>query len=56
MPLRRRADLVAGPADPLEPAGDARRALDLDDEVDRAHVDPELEAGRRDERRAAGPP
>ena len=37
--------------DPLEAAGDAGRALDLDDEVDRAHVDAELEAGRRDERR-----
>ena len=50
-PLLGRADLVAGPADPLEAAGDAGRALDLDDEVDRAHVDAELEAGRRDERR-----
>ena len=49
-PLARRADLVAGPADPLQPAGDAGRALDLDDEIDRAHVDPELEAGRGDER------
>ena len=48
--LARRPDLVAGPADPLEPAGDARRALDLDDEVDRAHVDAELEAGRGDQR------
>ena len=52
-PLLGRADLVAGPADPLQAAGDARRALDLDDEVDRAHVDAELEAGRRDERREA---
>ena len=49
--LARRPDLVAGPADPLQPARHARRALDLDDEVDRAHVDPELEAGRRDQRR-----
>ncbi len=49
-PLLGRTDLVAGPADPLEPAGDAGRALDLDDEVDRAHVDPELEAGRGDQR------
>ena len=41
--------------DPLEAAGDARRALDLDDEVDRAHVDPELEARGRDEcRQPAG--
>ena len=51
--LRRRADLVAGPPDALEPARDRRRALDLDDEVDRAHVDPELEAARRDDRRHA---
>ena len=51
--LRRGADLVAGPADPLQAAGDARRRLDLDDEVDRAHVDAELEAARRDERRQA---
>ena len=43
-------DLVAGPADALEPARDAGRALDLDDEVDRAHVDAELEAGRGDQR------
>ena len=38
-------------ADPLQAACDGLRALDLDDEVDRAHVDPELEAGRRDEAR-----
>ena len=37
--LARRPDLVAGTADALQPARDARRALDLDDEVDRAHVD-----------------
>ena len=42
------ADLVAGAADALEGAGDARRRLDLDDEVDRAHVDAELEAAGRD--------
>ena len=48
--LRGRADLVPGAADPLEAAGDAGRALDLDDEVDRAHVDAELEAGRGDQR------
>ena len=52
-PFDWRADLVAGPADPLQAAGDRRRALDLDDEVDRAHVDAELEAARRDERREA---
>ncbi len=48
--LARRADLVPGPADALEPAGHAGRALDLDDEVDGAHVDAELEAGRGDQR------
>ena len=48
-----RADLVPGPADPLQAARDARRRLDLDHEVDRAHVDAELEAARRDHRRQA---
>ena len=48
--LARRPDLVAGPADALEAARHARRALDLDDEVDRAHVDAELEAGGGDQR------
>ena len=53
--LARRPDLVPGPADALEAARDARRALDLDDEVDGAHVDAELEAGRGDQRgEAAG--
>ena len=37
------ADLVPGSADPLQAAGHRRRGLDLDDDVDRAHVDPELE-------------
>ena len=50
-PLRDRAELVAGPADPLEAARDGLRALDLDHEVDGAHVDPELEARGRDEAR-----
>ena len=43
------ADLVAGATDALEGAGDAGRRLDLDDEVDRAHVDAELEAAGRDD-------
>ena len=47
---RRLADLVAGPADPLEPARDRAGGLHLDHEVDGAHVDPELERGRRDDR------
>ncbi len=44
------ADLMAGPADALQPAGDRRWRLDLDDEVDRAHVDAELEAAGGDNR------
>ena len=48
-PLRRLADLVPGAADPLEAARDGGGALDLDHEVDGAHVDAELEAARRDE-------
>ena len=38
------ADLMAGPADPLQPAGHRRWGLDLDHEIDRAHIDPEFEA------------
>ena len=38
-------DLMARPADALQPAGHRRRRLDLDDEVDGAHVDAELKAG-----------
>jgi hypothetical protein len=41
------AHLVAGPADALERPADRARRLDLDDQVDRAHVDAQLEAGRR---------
>ena len=40
---RRLADLVAGTAHPLQPAGHRQRRLDLDDEVDRAHVDAQLQ-------------
>ena len=47
----RRVDLVAGPTDPLEARRDRRGRLDLDDEVDGAHVDPELERARGDDRR-----
>ncbi|PSK67650.1 hypothetical protein B0E53_00297 [Micromonospora sp. MH33] len=43
-----RADLVPGPADPLQAGGDARRGLDLHDQVDRAHVDAQLQAGGGD--------
>src|SRR5690606_26264016 len=44
-----RPDLVPGAADALEGGGDRRRGADLDDEVDRAHVDPELEGGGGDD-------
>ena len=51
----RLAHLVAGPADALQPAAHRARRLDLDHEVDRAHVDAELEAAGGDERaQAAG--
>jgi hypothetical protein len=40
------ADVVAGPADALQAARDRARRLDLDDEVDRPHVDAELEGAR----------
>ena len=42
-------DLVAGPSDALQAARHRGRRLDLDDEVDGTHVDPELEAARRDD-------
>ena len=43
------ADAVAGAADALQPARDRLRRLDLDHEVDGAHVDAELERGGRDQ-------
>src|SRR5205814_2670434 len=49
--FRRRTDLVSGTADTLESSRHACRALDLDDEIDRAHVDAELETRGRDNRR-----
>ena len=49
--LRDVAEVVSGPADALQPAGDRLRALDLDHEVDRAHVDAELERRGGDEAR-----
>src|SRR5215207_1244820 len=48
-PARDGAQLVAGAADTLEAAGDGLRRLDLDHQVDGAHVDAELERGGRDE-------
>ena len=46
--LRDLADLVPGPADALQAAGHRRRCLHLDHQVDRAHVDAQLEAGGGD--------
>ena len=45
----RLADLVAGATDALEAPRDRARRLDQHDEIDRAHVDAELEAARRDD-------
>ena len=47
--LRDGAELVPGAADALQPARDGLRRLDLQDEVDGAHIDPELERRRGDE-------
>ena len=48
-PLRRLAHVVARPADALDAGAHPHRRLDLDHQVDRAHVDAELEAGGGDE-------
>ena len=40
---------MAGPADALQPAGHRRRRLDLDHQIDRAHVDAQLQAGGGDD-------
>ena len=45
----RLAHLVAGPADALEAARHRAGRLDLDDEVDRAHVDAQLERAGGDQ-------
>ena len=49
-PSDARVHLVAGAADPLEAGRDRLRRLDLHDEVDRAHVDAELERRGGDQR------
>ena len=43
-----------GPAHPLQPGRDARRRLDLHDQVDRAHVDAQLQRARSRRPPAAG--
>ena len=43
------AQRVAGAADPLQAAADRLRRLDLDHQVDGAHVDAQLQGRRRDE-------
>ena len=49
------ADVVAGAADALQAAGDGLRRLDLQDEVDGAHVDAELQRrGRHEAGQLAG--
>ena len=45
----RLAHLVAGPADALQAPRHRARRLDEHHEIDRAHVDAELEAARRDD-------
>ena len=45
-PTRRSPDRVAGPPDALQPPTDRSGRLDLDDEVDRTHVDAEFERRR----------
>ena len=50
-PVRHLADAVAGAADALQPARDRLRRLDLEHEVDGAHVDAELERRGRDQAR-----
>ena len=49
------AELVSGPSDALQSARDRLRRLDLDDEIDRAHVDAELQRGGGHEARDLPP-
>ena len=48
-PAACRADGVPGAPDALHAARDRRRRFDLNDEIDRPHVDAQLERGRRDQ-------
>ena len=50
MPRLGLVDAVAGAADALHAAGDRGRRFDLDDQIDGAHVDAELERRGGDER------
>lgn len=49
-PPRNLADLMTGPANALQPAGHRWWCLYLDHQIDRAHVDAQLQAGRRHHR------
>ena len=48
--VRDLADLVSGAPDALQAAGDRRRRLHLDHQVDRAHVDAQFQARGRHHR------
>jgi hypothetical protein len=49
-PFADRTDVMSSAPDALQAARDRRRRFDLDDEIDRAHVDPELQRRGGDER------
>ena len=51
LPLGDGTELVPGAPDPLDPASDRLRRLDLDHQIDRAHVDSQLQRGGGDEAR-----
>ena len=52
-PVAHRVHLVRGPADALHAAGNRRRRLDLDHQIDRSHVDSQLQGRRGHQRRQA---
>jgi hypothetical protein len=52
-PLLGCAHLVPGATDALQPEADRTRRLDLDHQVDRAHVDAELERARGHQARSS---
>ena len=56
IPVLGGVDPVPGATDPLDPAGHRRRGLDLDDQIDRPHVDAQLERRGGDQGRAPARP